>query len=225
MVKRALTHSEYENKLLQIESEAYPIESYINSSTPILHECIIGHTWLARPNAILQGKGCPTCRGGIKKEHSTYEKQLASKGIIVLDTYINASTHLLHRCLEGHEWKATPNNILSGKGCPTCYYYNYNLSNSFDVTKSAIFYYLKVDNKYYKLGITNRSIEQRFKQDKDKDIKIIYGEFFIRGQDALDKETHLLKKYHDKRVYVPGFLKSKGNTELFEEDILGLDKD
>jgi len=225
MAKKTLTHEEYENRLLNIEADAYPIQTYINSSTPIMHECIAGHTWLARPNSVLQGKGCPTCKGGVKKEHSTYQLQLKTRGIEVLDPYINAYTHLLHKCTDGHEWSSTPTNILSGSGCPICSLFNSPASYTFDTTKSAILYYIKIDNEYYKVGITNKSIEQRFRQDKDRDIKILFGEFFIRGQDALDKETEILKKFKDKRIYVKDFLKSKGNTELFKEDILNLDKD
>ena len=224
MTKKTLTHQEYENRLLNIEADAYPIESYINSSTPIMHECIKGHTWLARPNAILRGKGCPTCKGGVKKDHSTYQLQVADRGIEVLDTYVNAYTHLLHKCVEGHEWSSTPTNILSGSRCPICSLYNSPVSYRFDVTKSAILYYIKIDNEYYKVGITNKSIEQRFRQDRDRDIKILFGQFFIKGQDALDKEAEILEKFKHKRIYVPDFLKSKGNTELFKEDILELDR-
>jgi len=34
--------------------------------------------------------------------------------------YINARTNLLWECAEGHQWKATPDNIKGGRWCPTC---------------------------------------------------------------------------------------------------------
>ena len=46
---------------------------------------------------------------------------------------------------------------------------------------------------------------------------------FALGSEARLEEQSILNKYKDKRVTVPDFLKSGGNTELFEIDILGLD--
>ena len=60
---------------------------------------------------------------GRKKTHTEYVKELADKNsnIIVIDQYIDAKTSITHKCLiHGIEWKARPDNILHGKGCPFC---------------------------------------------------------------------------------------------------------
>ncbi len=34
--------------------------------------------------------------------------------------YVNTGTHTVFECLKGHKWRATPENIFRGKGCPHC---------------------------------------------------------------------------------------------------------
>ena len=160
--RQKLTHIEYENKLIQKDAKARPVDKYIDTKTPILHECVSGHRWKVPPHDILQGKGCPTC-----------------------------SNH------------------------------------GFDLDKPAILYYIKIETdneKYYKIGITNNSVNKRFAKDRDKKITILLEEHFSNGKDAKDKECHILNTYKDKRADLQSkFLKSKGNTELFIGDILNLD--
>ena len=42
-------------------------------------------------------------------------------GILVSKYYYNNRTKLIFRCLNGHEWKATPYRIKEGTWCPLCY--------------------------------------------------------------------------------------------------------
>lgn len=61
-INRTYTHNYYIQRLQEMDSNYYPIEEYINSSTPIWHECkICGHKWTVTPEHILQGRGCPRC--------------------------------------------------------------------------------------------------------------------------------------------------------------------
>lgn len=58
-----------------------------------------------------------------KKMHEDYVAEIAKihPNIEVVEKYINAKTSILHKCkIDGCEWYAKPNNILSGKGCPRC---------------------------------------------------------------------------------------------------------
>lgn len=60
---------------------------------------------------------------GKKKTHEQYIYEVAeiNSNIIVVGTYINASTKILHKCkIDGNEWMAEPNRILSGHGCKIC---------------------------------------------------------------------------------------------------------
>ena len=58
-----------------------------------------------------------------RKTHEEYVVEIANKkpNIEVIGKYIDAKTHILHRCkLDGHEWYICPNNILGKNGCPVC---------------------------------------------------------------------------------------------------------
>lgn len=118
------THEEYVAEVAAINPNIEVIEEYINSRTKILHLCKIdGHEWSVKPNDILNGHGCPVCFGNAKKTHEQYIKDVAriNPNIEVIGTYINNSIKILHRCcVDGFEWYAKPNNIISGYGCPQC---------------------------------------------------------------------------------------------------------
>ena len=58
-----------------------------------------------------------------KKTHGEYVEELkvVNPDIEVVGIYVGANIKILHRCLkDGHEWLATPHNILRGRGCPKC---------------------------------------------------------------------------------------------------------
>lgn len=217
------THNQYVQELLNKNILYSPKELYINSATPILHECLNGHEWSIRPNHILSGINCPKCSPNRRKTTEEYKKDLLMKNInfIVLEPYLNARTPILHQCSYGHQWRPTPDNTLKGQGCPSCSILG------FDPGKPAMLYYIKIisyhQEVYYKVGITNNSVEKRFSHDKDKIVQILMQKHFALGSEARLEEQSILKKYKDKRVKITDFLKSGGNTELFETDILGLD--
>lgn len=200
------SHEEYEMELFNREIDYFPIDRYIKAKIPILHECLYGHTWLVAPDKILSGRGCPHCNGGIKK--TNYKEELVTKGIkyTPIEDYVNWETPILHSCPNGHTWKGIPNNILKGQGCPNCAVYG------FSQDKPAILYYIKI-GMYYKIGITNRNIQARFKRDKDKPIEVLKVIEFNTGREAMDLEKRIFQEHPP--LVVDGYLKSGGNTELF----------
>jgi len=206
---KKLSNSDYQQLLFEKEIDFINLEDYIDSKTPILHECIAGHIWKVIPNSILYGQGCPECAGNKKKDTKSYQAQTLYQ---VLEPYINSVTPISHKCDKDHIWKASPNNILRGRGCPSC------SKSGFDPLLPAKLYYIKIGD-YYKLGITNRSIRERFYGD-NKPIEILLERNFLIGKDAYIKEQELLAQYKDYRITVPGYLRSKGNTELFGVDLL-----
>ena len=125
LVKKTKTTEEYKERLKSINPNIEPLEEYINNKTKILHRCLIcGNIWKTSPNNALNGYGCPAC-ALVKKTKTIeeYREQLKSinPNIEPLEEYINNKTKILHRCLIcNYEWKATPGNILVGRGCPAC---------------------------------------------------------------------------------------------------------
>ena len=123
------THEQYIEEVSLLNSNIEVLGEYINNTTPILHRCTIHNVeWNAIPINILRGHGCRQCGNDIlandrKKDKEQYIADLkrVNSNIIVLGEYINAHTPIKHKCLiDGFEWNAKPNNILSGKGCPIC---------------------------------------------------------------------------------------------------------
>lgn len=123
------THSEYVDEVKLINPNIEVLGEYINNITPILHKCNVHNIeWYPFPNNILRGHGCKQCANDMlrkqrTKNHQQYvlELERIEANVITLEEYINARTPILHKCLiDGYEWEAKPNNILSGKGCPVC---------------------------------------------------------------------------------------------------------
>lgn len=149
------------------------------------------------------------------KSHEDYENQLfeMQSDAYPLEPYIRALTPIKHTCLKDHIWYAAPNDILRGRGCPSCAIYGFNAD------KPATLYYICIEDKYYKVGITNRTIEERFNLDKEKNIKIIAAFNYSKGIDAKTAEKAILLKYRDYLYKGPKVLKSGGNSELFSVDL------
>lgn len=155
-----------------------------------------------------------------KWSHKDYEEALfeIESDSYPVDQYINALTPIQHECLEGHLWKATPAHILRGTGCPTCAVYGFNPSIP------ATLYYISIEDNYghlyYKIGITNKTVSERFISERDKCIKVIDELHFEKGIQAKNKEAELLSQFKTFRVSISNYLKSGGNTELFTHNIL-----
>ena len=126
---RKKTHEEYLQQVFDINENIEVVGKYVNNATNILHRCKIdGNVWSARPNNILNGKGCPLCKNrklynDRVKTHKQYVEELSkiNPSVAVIEPYINTMTKIKHKCLiDGCEWHVAPNSILSGHGCPMC---------------------------------------------------------------------------------------------------------
>lgn len=97
-----------------------------NSKTPTEWECSFGHRWLTSFESIREGCGCPICtrqhqNDGRRKLPDDF-RQLADKsGFVWIGEYPgNVHQPTLWRCLQGHEWLASYDDVRSGHGCPYC---------------------------------------------------------------------------------------------------------
>ncbi len=108
------------------------------------------------------------------------------------------------------------NSHLTGHGCYHC------SSGGFKKENPAILYYLKhTKSGYYKSGITNGTLKDRFGK-KVNQFEIINIKDFSLGKDAYLEEQEILKKYDNHRITFDDFA-GNGGTEFFDKDILGLD--
>ena len=168
-----------------------------------------------------QKQGCPTCGGLHGKTTQEFIRDAKNthgdKYSYLKTKYTGALDKVIITCPTHGDFEQIASNHISKSGCPCC------SVTGFDVSKPGILYYLEVsDNgsKYYKIGITNLTVQQRFTASERNKIKVISTTSYARGEDAYNEEQKLLKEYKEYRYTGPNILVS-GNTELFTKDVLG----
>lgn len=108
-------------KLLAISKKGECLaEHYTKSSTKVKWKCEKGHVWEATPNNIKTGTWCPTCAGRNKTIDEMQKLAVKKGGKCLSEKYVLVKEKLLWSCKDGHQWKATPDDIQSGRWCPTC---------------------------------------------------------------------------------------------------------
>lgn len=196
---------------------------YTKAIEKVVITCPLHGDFQQRPSAHLfgNGQGCPTCGGrdgkttedfinDAKKLHGvkyTYDKVV----------YTGALHNVTITCPEHGDFEQQASNHITKNGCPAC------AVTGFDTMKPGIMYYIEVTHegsKYFKIGITNLTVQQRFTSTERNKIRVISITKYERGEDAYNEEQKLLKQYKDYRYEGPNILKS-GNTELFTKDVLG----
>lgn len=129
--------------------------SYKNSHSKATMSCRYGHEWDATVDSLLRGHGCPSCAGLYRYPAKERENQLAAlPGKIFVrweDEYRNCYSKATMRCSDqGHEWSASVDNLLRGRGCPSC------AKSGYDPTKPGAIYALLHENGgHVKIGISN----------------------------------------------------------------------
>ena len=170
----------------------------------------------------LRGSNCPKCVG--KHKHTTKEainelrKVHGNKYRYPHFKYTFNSAKIKIICSIHGEFYQTFNCHQRGSGCPDC------SINGYNPKKPGLLYYLRVGyGKAYKIGITNSTVEKRFRAIDLEHIKIIKMWYYHFGGEARSQEKKILKKFEKFKYSGEPILKSNGNTELFSYDILGLD--
>jgi hypothetical protein len=119
-----LKEDEYDRRL-EIIGKVKRIEPYINTSTKILHECLIhGERHLSNPGDLLDGHGIACCGSGEanKEARARYDSRLKSIGHIQrIEEYQTRRKAILHKCLiHDKEFLMEPRRALEGRFPPCC---------------------------------------------------------------------------------------------------------
>lgn len=202
----------------------YSQVNYVKSSQKIIILCSKHGAFEQIAADHLKGCGCPKC-SLIKRSKSldTFIQESNNKHNNKYDyskvVYKQSQSKVTIICPIHREFRQTPENHLrSSIACPNC-----TNSKGFNTLKAGILYYLSIDNgTAYKIGVTNKSIEERFTTSDLEHIKVIKIWEYPLGIDAYKIEQRILKEYKDLK-YTGKSLLSSGNSELFSEDVLGLD--
>ena len=148
-----------------------------------------------------------------RRTHEQYIKEILPSGCEPLEPYTVKTVPILHKCKKGHIWKTSPASLLRGSGCPSCAKYGFN------PTMPAILYFVSFEANneiYYKLGITNKSVPQRFAGDWVKfKMKIVWSIDLSTGKEAKELESKLLRTVIKYNTH----LLLRGNTETTRQYI------
>jgi len=217
-------------RMTHAERYDYSQVEYVSSSEKVTIICSDHGLFEQTPNEHLMGSGCDKC--GIlsraEARRKTTEQFIADAHDVhgdrydyLLVEYQSAKEKVTIICPEHGAFEQTPSGHLGGKGCFDC------AETGFNPDKPALLYYLAVTTDEggtrYKIGITNRSVDERFRSADLARIRIVKIWYFEVGRDAAERESEVLHQYVRDRYYGPDLLVSAGNTELFTHDILGLD--
>lgn len=230
ILKRLSNTQDFIKKASIVHSNVYSYEfsKYVNKTQKVEITCPIHGNFHQRPNDHLKGSGCRECASQARRSKLSLttdnfiEKSIKfhmGKYDYSKVNYVNGKTKVIITCPIHGDFSQMPYHHIKGVGCPGC------AITGFDKNKPAYLYYLKItteDNQVlYKIGITNRTVDERFSLTDLSKIEIIKQKLYKNGQDALDWENKLKRKYKEFQYQGPEIL-SSGNTELFTEDIIEL---
>jgi len=218
-------------KLIKDLGMVYPTETSKQKKRKWLVECPkCFKPFETYPNNIKSGQTsqcikCGNIAGSSKLKSTTAEfikksiKLYGNKYDYTNVEYINNYTKVKILCKLHGVFLQTPNDHLGGHSCSLCAEYG----GGFKTGLPGILYYVTINNgEAYKIGITNKSVKERFQQDFHK-ITILAEVHYLSGRDALDKELEILKEFK-KYKYTGTPLLLNGNTEVFSIDIFNLYK-
>lgn len=125
-------------------------------------------------------------------------ERIKDHNIVLIDDYINSKTKSTFKCQHNHEWKARPNGILRGTGCPTCSVTGYK-------TNIEGWFYILKFKKYIKYGITNLPKRRYTEHKRNGKFEILLEENFQDGNIPLEIEKNI-KKYFNQKYSNKGFV-------------------
>ena len=223
-----LTTEEFVEKAIAVHGDRYDYSQvdYVNAHTKVTINCPDHSSFPQEPSNHLSGQGCPECGGNKQLTTETFIEDARAVHGDRYDysqvEYVKALTKVTIICPDHGPFEATPNNHLRERGCPDCADYGFNPNDR------ATLYYLAIETEdgdtRYKIGITNRTVEERFRPPDLARIRIVKTWQFAAGRAAAEREAEILRQYDGERYYGADLLVGAGNTELFTYDILGLDR-
>lgn len=212
------TKDTFNIKLKLSNNKYYIVGDYTNNRTETVFYCEEHEYYFnARPDDVIFGKKqCEVCSGYTFWNKDSINTELNNRNIKLIGEFINANTAATFKCLICEwEWEAKPKAVIHKTGCPCC------SKTGFKFNKPGLLYYIIInfnDNIYYKIGITNYTVNKRFRKNERKMISILYTEYFENGKDAYNKEQKILKKFNDYK-YEGVQILERGDSEIFTIDI------
>ena len=221
--KQTSNRESFIKKAIKKHGELYDYSkvNYSRSADNVEIVCNTHGSFWKTPNKHLMGQGCPKCNNAHRRTQQDFvEDSISTHGTLYdysKSLYKNVDTPVVIICPIHGEFSQTPyTHIKKGCGCPSC------SNHGFKYHSKAILYYLKIvyhKKTFYKIGITNRSIEERFSIQDLRKIEVLFTREFLTGYEAFEIEQHILKANRRYKYTGEPILTTNGNTELFTRDI------
>ena len=177
----------------------YSVVEYKNNQTKVKIICKEHGTFEQKPNNHKKGQGCPNCTVISKEEIMALFKEVhGDKYDYSKVNYSTTMNKVEIICPEHGVFEQTPDNHKNGHGCSHCA--NTLTAKEIYQNKSAILYYILINDSQYKVGITKTSVNQRYHKEIKEgiDIKVIREIEFQDGYQAFLLEQKILKKSQDR---------------------------
>lgn len=217
-------NEEFVEKAKVIHGDKYDYSKviYAKRHTKVTIVCKVHGEFEQIPTNHLRGKGCDKCAHdelGLKKRVTKKDFINKAKEIhgdkYVYGKYTKASDKAEIVCPDHGVFWQNASSHLMGCGCPSCG------TGGFSPGKPGILYYISVaGGKAYKIGITNRSVQERFSNSPD--VEIVKEWYYENGEDCYKEEQRILKEFKEYK-YTGDKLLDSGFTEMFYKDVLLLD--
>jgi len=97
-------------------------EKYANSSSPLLWKCAKDHEWF-KPLYYIKNRDawCSECLKTTHKLNEAKDIAFNKGGVCLSENYINNKVPLKWKCMKGHEWESSFNNVKGNKTwCSYC---------------------------------------------------------------------------------------------------------
>lgn len=168
---RRFTASDYIEKINTIADGKFKFvcwpSGFLNAHSHATVRCSRdGFEWKAKINNLIHGnKGCPLCAGNRRFSENERVVQINTygngrflfKGWV--DSYTNCYSKASVSCCKcGNEWQSSIDNMLHGKGCPSC------AKTGYDPSITGTLYAMRSDcGEHVKIGISN-NIDRRLSE-------------------------------------------------------------
>jgi hypothetical protein len=212
------TQSSFIADAIQVHGDTYDysLVEYVSFSHKVKIKCKTHGVFTQTPRGhIGRGDGCPQCSGRMRKTLAQFIENAKSVHGCKYDyskaKYINTDSKLEIGCpIHGWFWQTPHQHIKRGNGCPQC------ANNGLDYSKPTYLYLLffqKPIANFWKVGITNLSIHQRFYDHRFITRRYLW--LFCDGWHAEAMEKTILKSFSGYSLPPNPQLTKSGYTECF----------
>lgn len=175
---------------------------------------------------VYKDTSCPHCFGSNPLTESDLKEFFESIGYSLLKDYQDGCRKVEIQC--NHCGKVTGGKVSNYRHrklpCMCSREDKYNIESIY--SKPNTLYYLRIDHEdtvYYKIGITYKTVEDRYYSSDLEKITILSTVELDDRYKALKLERYFLQTFSEYRYKGSPILVSGGNTELFTKDVLELD--